>query len=306
MNFYFSGPGVGPYNKKCAQACEYRLLSCYRGYLSEITNWMRVLQDVGNDHQEIMLDSGAFTTWSKGGSVSLRELIRQYRDFIRRYEASTRAIWLINLDKIPGSKGVEPSEAEIAAAIRESDKNLTTLQKEFGDRVLPVYHQGEPDTRLHEVAAQAAYICVSPRNDLPERLRVGWAQRVHHLINNRTHGLATTGARMATTVGWFSADSAAWRFAGAVGKVVFFVGGRALPVNISAENTAKHDANKHYDSMPAVKQRVLLQRIEQQGFTLDQLRYEMRARAAFTMLELIEWNKQKKVTPQHVPTLFGI
>lgn len=290
----------------CAEACPWRLMSCHGNYVRYLDVWMKAALERGNLKQEVMLDSGAFTAWSKGDEVSLRSLIRIYRSFIRRYKKDTSAIWLINLDRIPGAKGREPSEQEIIDAMAESDRNLKVLQTEFGPIVLPVFHQGEPESRLHDVSAQSEYICISPRNDLGERLRVQWSQQTHCLIKNKTHGLATTGIQMATTVPWHSTDSAAWNIRPALGMAYFNFGDRAVSVFISSESPRRYDANGHYDSMSSVKQKFLRDRIEARGFTLEQLRTEMRARAAFSFLELIEWNYSKKISVINTSTLFGV
>lgn len=307
MKLFFSGSSfTGKYMPACAAICPWRLMSCHSNYIRYLDVWMKAALEQGNTSQEIMLDSGAFTAWSKGDEVSITSLIRIYRSFIRRYEKDVQAIWLINLDRIPGAKGREPSEEEIVEAMYESDRNLAILEREFGARVLPVFHQGEPESRLHDVAAQADYICISPRNDLPERSRVRWSQQAHCIIKNRTHGLATTGIQMATTVPWHSTDSAAWNIRPALGMAYFNFKDKAVSIFISSESPTRYDRNRHYDSMSRVKQRFLLDRIEARGFTLEQLRTEMRARAAFSFLELIEWNYSKQISIINTPTLFGV
>ncbi len=281
-------------------------MSCHGNYVRYLDVWMKAALEEGNTRQEIMLDSGAFTAWSKGEEVKLKHLIRIYRSFIRKYEKNIEAVWLINLDRIPGAKGREPTPQEILDAMDESDRNLEVLQREFGNIVLPVFHQGEPVERLHDVAAQSDYICISPRNDMPERLRVMWSRQVHGLITNRTHGLATTGVQMATTVPWHSTDSAAWNIRAALGMAFVNFGTRAVSVFISADSPARYERGKHYDSMSKAKQDFLRARIEARGFTVEQLRTEMRARAAFSFLELVEWNYGKKFNILNAPTLFGV
>jgi hypothetical protein len=284
-------------------------MSCHSAYVNYLDVWMHGALEKGNTAQEIMLDSGAFTAWSKGEQVHVKQLIRVYRSFIRKYDDYASAIWLINLDRIPGTKGgPEPSHDDIVAAMHESDDNFETLTREFGPIVLPVFHQGEPTSRLHDVAAQAEYICVSPRNDLPETSRIRWSQMTHTYITNRTHGLATTGNKMATTVPWHSTDSAAWAIRAALGMAFFDFGPDrgAVSVFISAQSPRVHDYDFHYDAMSPIKQAYLKQKIEARGFAVDELRYEFRARAAFSMLELIDWNYQKRFNIINTPSLFGV
>lgn len=308
MKFFFSGSSFqGKYLPQVARVCPWRLMSCHGAYVRYLDLWMKAALEQGNTQQEIMLDSGAFTAWSKGEQVHIVSLIKIYRKFIRQYEKNTSAIWLINLDRIPGAKGREPTQQELRDAVVESDHNFDLLTREFGARVLPVFHQGETGTRLNEVAGQSDYICISPRNDLPERLRVQWSRMSHAQIKNRTHGLATTGMSMATTVPWHSTDSAAWNIRPALGLVFFNYGaGRMASIPISQDSPSRYEPNRHYDSMNPARQKWLRERIEARGFTVEQLRTEMRARAAFSMLELIEWNYSKTIEPLNAPTLFGM
>lgn len=178
--------------------------------------------------RHILLDSGAFTAWNKGEHVTVEEVKRKYGRFIELADGLFDEIWMINLDKIPGERGRDPTPAELDEAVKISDVNFEILTKTFGNWVQPVFHQGESDMRLRECVDQVAdgsgYLCVSPRNDLPEGMRVVWSNEAHQKIaeykpNIRTHGLATTGNRMIREVPWYSGDSAAWVQHGGYGMV---------------------------------------------------------------------------------------
>ncbi|MFY0661460.1 MAG: hypothetical protein JXR15_13285 [Shimia sp.] len=125
-------------------------------------------------------------------------------------------IWLINLDVIPGKKDHPATAEEKQAADEKSDQNFAALQKEFGNIVLPVYHQDSGKERLLEVIDQAnGYMCLSPFNNKPEEERWRWATLARSTLsdlncNVRTHGLATTGNDMLRHATLFSGDSEAW------------------------------------------------------------------------------------------------
>lgn len=173
----------------------------------------------------IMLDSGAFTAWNAGGSVTLDEVKSTYSRFLTEADRMFEEIWLINLDVIPGKKGRDPTPQELRTAIEESDRNLTALRAEFGDCVLPVFHQGEGQGRLLEVVDQSkGYLCLSPNNKKPEGERWRWAQLARTALRDlgcdvQTHGLATTGNDMIREAGLTSGDSAAWNEHGFYGAV---------------------------------------------------------------------------------------
>lgn len=179
----------------------------------------------------ILLDSGAFTAWNKGEVTTVDDVRRKYASFIKKADGLFEEIWGINLDVIPGEKGRDPTQDELKRAVEVSDVNFEILVKEFGNIILPVYHQGEPVERLGECVEQvdgkSNYICVSPRNDLAEGLRVNWSRDAHAELGRKwphimTHGLATTGNRMVRTVPWYSGDSAAWVQHGGYGMIDIF------------------------------------------------------------------------------------
>ncbi|WP_157994889.1 hypothetical protein [Paracoccus tegillarcae] len=173
----------------------------------------------------MMLDSGAFTAWNASASVTLDEVKSAYSRFLTEADGLFEEIWLINLDVIPGEKDRDPTPQEFQTAIQESDRNLAALSAEFGDCVLPVFHQGEGQQRLLDVVNQAkGYLCLSPNNKKPEGERWRWAQlartALHDLACNvQTHGLATTGNDMIREAHLMSGDSAAWNEHGFYGAV---------------------------------------------------------------------------------------
>ena len=179
----------------------------------------------------ILLDSGAFTAWNKGEVTTVDDVKRKYSKFIDMAGDTFEEIWGINLDVIPGEKGRDPTLDELKRATEVSDINFEILVKEFGDIILPVYHQGESVERLRENVAQvdgkSNYICISPRNDLAEGYRVKWSRDAHAELTRNyphimTHGLATTGNKMVRTVPWYSGDSAAWVQHGGYGMIDIF------------------------------------------------------------------------------------
>lgn len=181
----------------------------------------------------ILLDSGAFTAWNKGEKTTVEDVLGKYGRFMDAAGDLFDEVWMINLDVIPGERGRDPTAEELSEAVRVSDINFEILTREFGERILPVFHLGESSTRLTEcveqVLGKSNYICVSPRNDLPEGKRVEWSRDTHGEINRKwegilTHGLATTGNKMVRTVPWYSGDSAAWVQHGGYGMIDIFHG----------------------------------------------------------------------------------
>jgi hypothetical protein len=278
MKYYFSG--INHWKKELGiwdavlRACPWRLQSCYPGYMRSTHLWAQGATSAAPGEIEMMFDSGAFTAWGKGEVIKLDDLMRAYDDIIEKYEHGLKAVWLINLDIIPGARGVTAPQCEIDAAMLQSDANFEVLQKRYGHRVLPVYHQNEPVAQLHRISQSADYICVSPRNDLPEGDRIRWSLEAHDLLpkGKKTHGLATTGRNMLTRVPWYSADSASWIFCGANGGIMVLIGNKFKIVTVSAANPKAEEIDGHYDTMPRAMQQVIEERVANHGMTMEQLR----------------------------------
>lgn len=310
--------------------CTHRLFSLHGDYEKACLRWLETTVEKRDEVYPrcLMLDSGAFTAWNKGHKTSLDEVKRSYGRFMKDVRDLFDEIWMINLDVIPGTHGRDPTSDEVEQAIDESDKNFPRLVEEFGPCVLPVYHQGEDEARLAEVEAQAEYICVSPRNDLHEQLRVNWSARSHASLKpeTRTHGLATTGNKMLADVPWYSVDSAAWVLHGGYGLLDIFNGSRYQNIVIATDgNLVKYTdvetgesemlAGKmakdglHFATLPKPTQEFIVSRVEEYGLTLEQVQTSGRLRGIVCMGEIDRYVKfaagaKSKATAQD--TLFGI
>jgi hypothetical protein len=273
----------------------YRLFSCHGNYIKTARQTLeeRIIPAGYGKRVEIMLDSGAFTAWSKGEEVTLDHLIPIYSEMIEKYEHQVKCIWLINLDKIPGERGRTASPEEMVQAMETGDANFEVLKKHFGDRVLPVYHQNEPVSQLMRMAEENQYICVSPRNDLPEGSRVKWSQEVHQLIPGvKTHGLATTGAYMMASVPWGSVDSATWVAIGAYGGIIIENDRQLKILQISEKSGSIKEADAHFNTLSSIEQQFIVSRIENYGFTVKDLQEQHMYRMLFNRIALINYSKR--------------
>lgn len=295
LNYYFSGSSL-PTNQEFTRfvgdlPC--RLLSCHGSYFSFAQRWTDTLleySDPGN--VTILLDSGAFTAWNQGHEVTLDELAPVYWKYMEKYWGKVKDVFLINLDKIPGSPGRTPDAAEIEHCIQVSDQNYAQLCRLFGNRVLPVFHQGEPEDRLKHVCDMGEYICVSPRNDLGEIHRVKWSREVHAKIpgNIKTHGLAATGVDMMTSVPWYSVDSATYIFIASTGGVILCVNGKLIMIGASSKNGGRFDRGQHLCNLdPYTAETVIQPLLERLGYTQEQLAEDYGARMMCSMRMVQEW-----------------
>ena len=275
----------------------HRLFSLHGPYLPNVLEWTRMTIKRADEDPTykyprcIMLDSGAFTAWNLGHETRLDDVRRAYDAFHETAGGLGKyfdEIWMVNLDVIPGQKGVDPSPDEIASAIRQSDINFKILDDHYPGRILPVFHQGEDDARLvavGEMNERERYICVSPRNDVMESWRVRWSETCHLDLREkfgagviRTHGLATTGNDMIRKVPWYSGDSAAWVHHARFGMIDIFEEARGRYANYFVtrgfgkdERDKKHIGTEENMKMMPARRAAIMRIIEKYGFTLEQI-----------------------------------
>jgi len=311
LNFFLSG-SMGRadwHEERLIGELQCRLCSCHGNYIRDAKRWAGLVSRPDNQIRYFMLDSGAFTGWKSNHPVVLTDLIRIYTEVMALVDHSKVKVFLINLDVIPGSPGITASKEDVEAAIKQSDINFNILVKEFGDRVIPVYHQNETEARLLEVCDMAKYICASPRNDLPEWTRVKWSEEVHRKLPSgiTTHGLATTGSQMLSRVPWWSVDSAAWLFSGAMGKVDCLHEGNWVSINISKESPDRFNQGNHYWNCTQDIRDVVDARAAFHGIPVQNLIDDHMARKLLNGLEIIEWLKTFKFKSTiYQPSLFDL
>ena len=313
VHYYFSGIGnFSPEQKiHLSLLCKHRLQSCHREYFRSTEDWLYYASQ-NNKQSTILLDSGAFTAWSKGNEIKIDKLLPIYDSLVTKYADTLKELWLINLDKIPGQRGRTATPDEIDEAIRISDENFKILVKHFGNRVLPVFHQNESKERLHDVCAMSDYICVSPRNDVGEKYRISWAAEVHTLLKKeprkiRTHGLATTGMHMLRNTDWYSADSAWWMATANNGSIMYLhENGDIKTVPTSDRAGSKKDLEQHFSTLNPTMQAYILGRLEKHGFTYENVATHHTPRQLMCIYEVIEWLKVSETKPIHYEGLFDL
>jgi hypothetical protein len=219
---------------------------------------------------KVMVDSGAFTAWSKGTSVELDDLSDLFKRLQDAYSEYCEFV-LINLDVIPGSKGVDPTAQELIDAQRRSEENFAILNARFPGLVLPVFHQGESDEYYDALVSASQYVCISPRNDLPEKLRVEWSRRFCNRTRRKFHGLAATGLTMMETVPWHSVDSAAWVMVGGYGGIFYRTASKLQVLTVSAQSPSVKDAERHIRTLKPHMRAYVLDTINAKGYDIAKL-----------------------------------
>lgn len=191
---------------------------------------------------KIIVDSGAFSAWSKGIELDINAYIQYCLKMIYTGKKEQKEVRVVNIDVIPGKKGqsallnrVRSCENTnvIETAAREGFRNLRRMVK-AGIKPIHVFHQGESWKWLHKMVEYTDYIGISPANDMSVLSRKEWMLSVFeymdkHNIDVKTHGFAVWMPSILKTLPFTSCDAATWRIAAAWGNIYYPVGGFSNP-----------------------------------------------------------------------------
>lgn len=253
-----------------------------------------------------MLDSGAYSVWSRGESLELQE----YIDFCL---AHPEVDYYVNLDKIIGVKGDERSKTPeaVAAASKESWNNYLTMIRVIPEeKVIPVFHRGDSFDwleRYMDFGCKYIGIGQSGQGNLESRTR--WLNRLKTFILGadgrpivKTHGFAVTSMEMMKYLPWHSVDSSSWIQGGSYGMVYapkqrnqqFVFDVEPFILAFSPKSTYLDKKNSHFDNLPPTLKEMYL------GYVKDHLKmsmgsYELEEVAADYKLQDNElwWDKKK-------------
>lgn len=173
---------------------------------------------------KLVLDSGAFTAWTKRVKIDIDE----YINFALKHQSSLTHI--ANLDVIPGTFGQKVlSIQDIEQSATEGWDNYQYMLKKgiSKDKLMHIFHQGEDFKWLHKLIDSGAnYIGISPANDRTSVVRAEWLKKCMEIICDKNgnplvkfHGYAATSFKLMARFPWTSVDSASWRILAGYGKI---------------------------------------------------------------------------------------
>lgn len=170
---------------------------------------------------KVMLDSGAFSAWTRGVEIELA----RYIAFIKENAALLDSY--INLDSIPGERGRRPTVKEVDRAAAESLENYRAMRA-AGLRPIPVFHFGESFVWLERLLeAGADYICLGGTVGTRTAPKRQFFDECFSILTNgrgepivRVHGLGVSEGKFVTRYPWYSVDSTSWAIAPIYGMIL--------------------------------------------------------------------------------------
>lgn len=224
---------------------------------------------------ELFLDSGAYSAWSRGVSISLEE----YAQFILDRPGVFSVV--ANLDVIPGSWGVVPSQQEIDESAGKGWENYYALKKLLAPTGLVpmhIYHQGEDIKWLKKLMEESGYFGVSPGNDRTTVEKIQWLDEVFDYLCDdlgrpmfKAHGFGVTALEILYRFPWYSVDSTSWILTGRFGAVFVPLRDQVHKITFSNRSPKITETGEHFNNFSLAEQQVILKYIESKGFTPTEL-----------------------------------
>lgn len=232
----------------------------------------------------VILDSGAFSVWSKGDVINLDE-------YVEYCSEHPEISYYVALDVIPGKPNdiKSLSVSGIEAACEEGWRNyLKMLRKLPIEKTIPVFHQGDNPKWLEKyLSLGCPFIGISPANDRTTDQRIRWLETLRPVAcghdgspKAKYHGFAVTGHKVMCSWCWFSVDSATWVRLAGLGFIIVPKRTRGKwdyakapwTIAVSERSPSQADRGKHLFSLsPMIKEEVI-QYLKEEGIGLGEWR----------------------------------
>ena len=148
----------------------------YKNILMAWKNKKLIRKIANRSDINLIIDSGAYTAWTKGSEVDLDEYINFSKEI--QNNNNLRSLVIVNLDIIPGRFGSVPCKEDIEMASQEGWENFEKM-KRSGLEVMHLFHQHEDIKWLRKLMKEKTdYIGISPANDMRSEARLKWLKGV--------------------------------------------------------------------------------------------------------------------------------
>jgi hypothetical protein len=141
---------------------------------------------------EIFADSGGFSAYSQGASVSVAE----YAEWLHRWEHLINVY--ANLDEIGDAEGTLANQEALEA------EGLTPI---------PVFHAGGPPAALEAYCERYSYVALGGMVPISADLALRWGVgcfKIGRKYGTRFHGFGQTSVKVMRALPFYSVDSSSW------------------------------------------------------------------------------------------------
>lgn len=237
---------------------------------------------INADGVQVFLDSGAYSSFSKGIEVD----IRGYCEYIKRHPE------IIEVDD-----GV--LLASVLDAVGDPLKTWQNQQtmEQLGVRPLPCFHYGEDERYLEWYIANYSYITLGGMVPIATPQLVHWLDRIweNYLTDGsgrprlKVHGFGLTTLMLMERYPWYSVDSSSWVQTAANGGIL--VPGLGT-IQVSTSSPTAKQANRHIDTIPSIQREAVVRRLAEEGFEMERLQREYASRWAYNCHAFTQINNE--------------
>lgn len=240
---------------------------------------------------KLLVDSGAFTCWTKGIEIDVDEYIKWINEYGEYVD------YFIQLDKIPGTPHSVPTLQQAQEATEQSWQNYLYMVEhvKYPEKILPVFHKGEPLSHLQRMLEHkigdiyTPYICLGgSAKDRQIGKLLPWYHQCLDTIqrsknpNVKIHVLGQAIFRLLDRMPFTSGDSTTWIVANSVGTVF-------TPYGTVIVSDLQKNLKEHINNQPESYQKWVKDKCEQYGIDFNELCADYRQRAIFNIKYTMEW-----------------
>lgn len=256
---------------------------------------------------DLVVDSGAYSAWSKGKKFDMDE----YINFLESNKILDVCFWAAEADRIPGTFGVDPTEEDRLAAPEESWQNYLYMIKRVSwpKKIVPIFHQGEDIKHLIRMLSYKfpdgdfiPYIGISPRNDVHVNEKIKWYEHIWKVIYEKcaelgreiplTHNFGMTTISLMEQYPSCSSDSTSWVRSASFGNINIVMNGKIKSIYVSSRNTNSPD---HINNQPAAVKEAVEKACKKMGHgvNVEALVNDEKGaiRPLFNLISLNEWKQ---------------
>lgn len=271
-----------------------------------LLEWVEYLKTHPQCPCRLVIDSGAYSMWSRGKEFNIDE----YIDFLNSNDVLDQAFWAAEADVIPGKMGIDPTEQERNEAPEKSWQNYLYMieRVKWPKKIVPIFHQGEDFKHLKRMLEfrfsdgdHIPYIGISPRNDVHVNEKMKWYEVVWKIIRESsnpdvlTHNFGMTTISLMEQYPSMSSDSTSWVRSASFGNIMIVVNGKIKTIYVSNRNP---DSPDHINNQPLAIKEAIENECKKigHGFTLDALTNDENGslRPIWNLIVLDQWRKSFK------------
>lgn len=254
------------------------------------------LKKQGNWKGKLLVDSGAFTCWTKGVEICPDE----YISYIN--ENSEWVDYFIQLDKIPGTPDQPPTLEQAKQSTEESWQNYLYMLDNVNcpEKILPVFHKREPQEFLKQIVEHkigdkyVPYICLGGLARIKNHAETeSWYIRCFDTIqqsknpNVKVHNLGIANWKMLEKYPFYSSDAASWLRAGSVGYLMSHYSLICVSDNLA-------NRFNHIENIPKEYKEYVMNNCEKWGLNYEDLKTNYKTRSLYNIHYLTTRAKEYK------------